>query len=243
MPAVFATPMMILENELTSGDAINAYLNGLDHGPAPRSISASSRLSGRRGDTNHRAVNFAVAARGIRFEVEAIPTGRTPDRRGPSARGLSLAPFNNRFGTGSYFLQSFSGGSRGDQPSSAAPCNAVRSHHSTSRSARGRGPPGEVTFGAASRRGPSDRTQHSPEPATVSRARRSQILGHPASTRARQFFASRKMSAGPEPETGGHGRHHILRHRPLHRSGARNSASAMPRWRAADMACRQPANR
>ena len=26
MPAVFATPMMILEMELTSGDAINAYL-------------------------------------------------------------------------------------------------------------------------------------------------------------------------------------------------------------------------
>ena len=72
MPAVFATPMMILEMELTSGDAINAYLE-------PGWITVGTEV-----DIKHLAASLvgatvrttakviAVERRVIRFEVEAF---------------------------------------------------------------------------------------------------------------------------------------------------------------------------
>ncbi len=82
MPAVFATPMMILEMELTSGDAINAYLE-------PGWITVGTEVDIRQ-----------VARRVIRFEVEAFD-GERRIGEGRHARGLvNLATFNKRFGTG-----------------------------------------------------------------------------------------------------------------------------------------------
>jgi fluoroacetyl-CoA thioesterase len=100
MPAVFATPMMILEMELTSGDAINAYLE-------PGWITVGTEV-----DIRHLAASAvgaairttarvtAVARRVIRFEVEAFD-GERRIGEGRHARGLvNLATFNKRFGTG-----------------------------------------------------------------------------------------------------------------------------------------------
>ena len=42
MPMVYATPMMILEMEMASGDAIRAYLRRAGSRSAPRSTSAIS---------------------------------------------------------------------------------------------------------------------------------------------------------------------------------------------------------
>ena len=100
MPAVFATPMMILEMELTSGDAINAYLE-------PGWITVGTEV-----DIRHLAASavgavirttarvIVVARRVIRFEVEAFD-GERRIGEGRHARGLvNLATFNKRFGTG-----------------------------------------------------------------------------------------------------------------------------------------------
>ena len=43
MPMVYATPMMILEMEMTSGDAINDICNPAGSPSAPRSTSAISQ--------------------------------------------------------------------------------------------------------------------------------------------------------------------------------------------------------
>jgi predicted thioesterase len=100
MPAVFATPMMILEMELTSGDAINAHLESgwvtvgtevdIRH-LAASAVGAVIRTT---------AKVIAVERRIIRFEVEAFD-GERRIGEGRHARGLvNLVTFNKRLGTG-----------------------------------------------------------------------------------------------------------------------------------------------
>src|SRR6266581_6795679 len=97
MPAVFATPMMILEMELTSGDAINAYLE-------PGWITVGTEV-----DIKHLAASavgatirttskvIAVERRVIRFAVEAFDGARKIGD-GRHARGLvNRASFAKRF--------------------------------------------------------------------------------------------------------------------------------------------------
>ncbi len=56
MPMVYATPMMILEMEMTSGDAINRYLDaGLGHGRHRGRYPPSRRDAGRRTGADHGA--------------------------------------------------------------------------------------------------------------------------------------------------------------------------------------------
>ena len=99
MPMVYATPMMILEMEMASGDAINADLE-------PGWITV-----GTEGDIRHLAATpagatvrttarvVAVERRLIRFEVEAFDDKRRIGE-GRHARGLvNLASFTQRLGT------------------------------------------------------------------------------------------------------------------------------------------------
>jgi fluoroacetyl-CoA thioesterase len=91
MPAVFGTPMMILEMEMASGDAISPHL-------APGWVTVGTEVDirhlgaaplGARIRTVARVT--AVERRVIRFEVEAFD--------GRHARGLvNLASFNKRLG-------------------------------------------------------------------------------------------------------------------------------------------------
>ncbi|MCB1413886.1 MAG: thioesterase family protein [Xanthobacteraceae bacterium] len=98
MPAVYGTPMMILEMELASGDAIAPYLpqgwvtvgtevniRHLAATPVGRVVRATSRV-------------IEVEPRVVRFEVEAFDG----DRRigdGRHGRGLvNTADFSARFG-------------------------------------------------------------------------------------------------------------------------------------------------
>src|SRR5258707_5354390 len=99
MPMVYATPMMILEMELASGNAINACLEPgwvtLGTEVDIRHIAAS--LVGALVRTTARVI--AVERRVIRFEVEAFDGDRRIGE-GRHARGLvNLAAFNKRFGT------------------------------------------------------------------------------------------------------------------------------------------------
>ena len=100
MPAVFATPMMIMEMEMASADAIAAHL-------AQGWVTVGTEV-----DIRHLAASavgavirttarvIAVARRVIRFEVEAFD-GERRIGEGRHARGLvNLATFNKRFGTG-----------------------------------------------------------------------------------------------------------------------------------------------
>ena len=100
MPMVFATPMMILQMELTSGDAIKAQL-------VPGWVTVGTEV-----DIRHLAASAVgavirtvarvtvVERRVIRFEVEAFEGGRRIGE-GRHARGLvNLASFNKRLGTG-----------------------------------------------------------------------------------------------------------------------------------------------
>jgi len=100
MPMVYATPMMILEMELTSGDTINRHL-------VPGWVTVGTEV-----DIRHLAASpvgasirttakvIAVERRVIRFAVEAFDG----DRRigdGRHARGLvNVEAFNKRFGAG-----------------------------------------------------------------------------------------------------------------------------------------------
>ncbi|SRR6266480_3724618 len=97
MPMVYATPMMILEMEMTSGDAINRYLE-------PGWITVGTEV-----DIRHLAATpvgatvrttarvIAVERRVIRFEVEAFD-GERRIGEGRHARGLvNLASFTKRF--------------------------------------------------------------------------------------------------------------------------------------------------
>jgi len=98
MPMVFATPMMILQMELTSGDAIKQYLE-------PGWVTVGTEV-----DIRHLAATpvgatvrttarvIAVERRVIRFEVEAFNDERRIGE-GRHARGLvNVEAFNKRFG-------------------------------------------------------------------------------------------------------------------------------------------------
>jgi fluoroacetyl-CoA thioesterase len=97
---VFATPMMILQMELASGDAIKAQL-------APGWVTVGTEV-----DIRHLAATpvgatvrttarvIAVERRVIRFEVEAFNDKRRIGE-GRHARGLvNVDAFNKRFGAG-----------------------------------------------------------------------------------------------------------------------------------------------
>jgi fluoroacetyl-CoA thioesterase len=96
MPMVYATPMMILEMEMTSGDAINRYLE-------PGWVTVGTEV-----DIRHLAASpvgakvrttarvIAVERRVIRFEVEAFDDKRRIGE-GRHARGLvNVEAFNKR---------------------------------------------------------------------------------------------------------------------------------------------------
>ena len=100
MPLVYATPMMILEMELTSGDAINRHL-------VPGWVTVGTEV-----DIRHLAASpvgatirttaqvIAVERRVIRFAVEAFDGDRRIGE-GRHARGLvNVEAFNRRFGAG-----------------------------------------------------------------------------------------------------------------------------------------------
>ena len=100
MPAVFGTPMMIMEMEMASADAVNPYLE-------PGWVTVGTEV-----DIRHLAASpigalvrttarvIAVERRVIRFEVEAFE-GERKIGEGRHARGLvNLATFNKRFGAG-----------------------------------------------------------------------------------------------------------------------------------------------
>jgi fluoroacetyl-CoA thioesterase len=100
MPMVYATPMMILEMEMASGDAINRYL-------ASGWITVGTEV-----DIRHLAATpvgalvrttakvIAVERRVIRFEVEAFDDKRRIGE-GRHARGLiNLEAFTKRLGAG-----------------------------------------------------------------------------------------------------------------------------------------------
>jgi fluoroacetyl-CoA thioesterase len=100
MPMVFATPMMILEMELASGDAIRGHLPSgwvtVGTEVDIRHIVAS--LVGATVRTTAKVV--AVERRVIRFEVEAFE-GMRKIGEGRHARGLvNVASFNKRLGAG-----------------------------------------------------------------------------------------------------------------------------------------------
>ena len=100
MPMVYATPMMILEMEWASGDAINKYLE-------PGWITVGTEV-----DIKHLAASavgatirtrskvIAVERRVIRFEVEAFDDKRRIGE-GRHARGLvNVEAFTKRLGAG-----------------------------------------------------------------------------------------------------------------------------------------------
>jgi fluoroacetyl-CoA thioesterase len=98
MPAVFGTPMMIMEMEMASADAVNPYLE-------PGWVTVGTEV-----DIRHLAASpvgalvrttarvIAVERRVIRFEVEAFD-GERRIGEGRHACGLvNLATFSKRFG-------------------------------------------------------------------------------------------------------------------------------------------------
>jgi fluoroacetyl-CoA thioesterase len=100
MPAVFGTPMMIMEMEMASADAVNPHLQ-------PGWITVGTEV-----DIRHLAASpvgavirttaraIAVERRVIRFEVEAFE-GERRIGEGRHARGLvNLASFNKRLAAG-----------------------------------------------------------------------------------------------------------------------------------------------
>jgi len=100
MPMVYATPMMILEMEMASGDAIRGHL-------VPGWVTVGTQV-----DIRHLAASLvgatvrttakviAVERRVIRFEVEAFEGARKIGE-GRHARGLvNVANFNRRLGAG-----------------------------------------------------------------------------------------------------------------------------------------------
>ena len=98
MPMVYATPMMILEMEMASGDAIHPYLE-------PGWITVGTEVDIRHlaaaavGTTVRTVARvIAVERRVIRFEVETFE-GTRRIGEGRHARGLvNLATFNKRLG-------------------------------------------------------------------------------------------------------------------------------------------------
>ena len=100
MPMVYATPMMILEMEMASGDAINGYLQ-------PGWVTLGTEVDIRHlaatpvgGQVRTTAWVIAVERRVIRFEVEAFDDRRRIGE-GRHARGLvNIEAFTKRLGTG-----------------------------------------------------------------------------------------------------------------------------------------------
>jgi predicted thioesterase len=100
MPMVYATPMMILEMEMASGDALRGFLEAgwitvgtevdirhLAATPVGATVRTTSKV-------------IAVERRVIRFEVEAFDDKRRIGE-GRHARGLvSVEAFTKRFGSG-----------------------------------------------------------------------------------------------------------------------------------------------
>ena len=98
MPMVFATPMMILEMEMASGDAIRGHLppGWVTVGTEVDVRHLAATLVGATVRTTAKVV--AVERRVIRFEVEAFEGARKIGD-GRHARGLvNLASFNKRLG-------------------------------------------------------------------------------------------------------------------------------------------------
>jgi len=100
MPMVFATPMMVLEMELTSGDAIRRHLQ-------PGWVTVGTEVDIRHlgasavgATVRTTAKVVAVERRVIRFEVESWDGARRIGE-GRHARALvNLESFNRRLGTG-----------------------------------------------------------------------------------------------------------------------------------------------
>jgi fluoroacetyl-CoA thioesterase len=98
MPMVYATPMMILEMEMTSGDAINAYLESgwITVGTEVDIRHLAATPVGAKVRTTARVI--AVERRVIRFEVEAFDDKRRIGA-GRHARGLvNFEAFTKRLG-------------------------------------------------------------------------------------------------------------------------------------------------
>ena len=98
MPAVYGTPMMILEMELTSGDAIAPYLPAgwVTVGTEVNIRHLAATPVGRVVRTTARVIE--VERRVVRFEVEAFDGDRKIGD-GRHGRGLvNTADFNARFG-------------------------------------------------------------------------------------------------------------------------------------------------
>ena len=99
MPMVYATPMMILEMEMTSGDAVNRYLEAgwITVGTEVDIRHLAATPVGAKVRTTARVI--AVERRVIRFEVEAFDDKRRIGE-GRHARGLvNLDAFTKRLGT------------------------------------------------------------------------------------------------------------------------------------------------
>jgi len=99
MPMVYATPMMILEMEMTSGDAINRYLarGWVTVGTEVDIRHLAATPVGATVRTTAKVV--AVERRVIRFEVEAFDDKRRIGE-GRHARGLvNLEAFGKHLGT------------------------------------------------------------------------------------------------------------------------------------------------
>jgi len=98
MPMVYATPMMILEMEMTSVDAIRDRLQGgwVTVGTEVNVRHLAAALVGATVRTTARVI--AVERRVIRFEVAAFE-GERKLGEGEHARGLiNVAKFNERLG-------------------------------------------------------------------------------------------------------------------------------------------------
>ena len=96
MPMVYATPMMILEMEMTSGDAINRYLEPgwITVGTEVDIKHLGASLVGALVRTTAKVI--AVDRRVIRFEVAAFE-GERKIGEGRHARGLvNVESFNRR---------------------------------------------------------------------------------------------------------------------------------------------------
>ena len=99
MPMVYATPMMILEMEMTSGDAVNPFLEAgwITVGTEVDIRHLAATPVGAKVRTTARVI--AVERRLIRFEVEAFDDKRRIGE-GRHARGLvNLEAFSRQFGS------------------------------------------------------------------------------------------------------------------------------------------------
>ena len=99
MPMVYATPMMILEMEMASGDAIRGHLQPgwVTVGTEVDIRHLAAALVGATVRTTAKVI--AVERRVIRFEVEAFRRGERKIGEGRHARGLvNVASFNKRLG-------------------------------------------------------------------------------------------------------------------------------------------------